>query len=121
MCKNCQVDLNHLNLRVADPGRAREFYEVWFGFREKFSEEGAVFLTNDDRFLLALFPAETDTSLPAGYHFGFNLDNPAEVRAMHRAMTERGVGPGDLEECDDYVTFRCQDLDGHQVEVFWEP
>ena len=121
MCKNCQVDLNHLNLRVADPDRARAFYERWFGFREKFSEEGAVFLTNDERFLLALFPAEAGTSLPAGYHFGFNLDNPAEVRAMHRAMTERGVGPGDLEECEDYVTFRCQDLDGHQVEVFWEP
>ena len=121
MCKNCQVDLNHLNLRVADPDRARAFYEQWFEFREKFSEEGAVFLTNDERFLLALFPAEAGTSLPAGYHFGFNLDNPAEVRAMHRAMTERGVGPGDLEECEDYVTFRCQDLDGHQVEVFWEP
>jgi catechol 2,3-dioxygenase-like lactoylglutathione lyase family enzyme len=115
------VDLNHLNLRVAHPSRARVFYEQWFGFREKFSEEGAVFLTNDERFLLALFPAEGGTSLPAGYHFGFNLDNPAEVRAMHRTMTERGVGPGDLEECEDYVTFRCQDLDGHQVEVFWEP
>jgi hypothetical protein len=40
---------------------------------------------------------------------------------MHQAMTERGVGPGELEDWDDYVTFRCQDLDGHEVEVFWEP
>jgi catechol 2,3-dioxygenase-like lactoylglutathione lyase family enzyme len=115
------VDLNHLNLRVADPGRSRSFYEQWFGFREKFSGEGAVFLTNDEHFLLALFPAEVGTTMPAGYHFGFNLDDPAAVRAMHRAMTERGVGPGDLEDWDDYVTFRCQDLDGHEVEVFWEP
>jgi catechol 2,3-dioxygenase-like lactoylglutathione lyase family enzyme len=121
MCKNWWVDLNHLNLRVADPGRARAFYEEWFGFREKFSGDGAVFLTNDERFLLALFPAEASTALPAGYHFGFNLDNPEEVRSMHQAMTARGVRPGDLEDWDDYVTFRCQDLDGHEVEVFWEP
>ena len=121
MCKNWQVDLNHLNLRVADPLRSRVFYEQWFGFREKFSEDGAVFLTNDHRFLLALFPAEVNATMPAGYHFGFNLDDPAAVRAMHQAMTERGVGPGELQDWDDYVTFRCQDLDGHEVEVFWEP
>ena len=115
------MDLNHLNLRVADPSLARQFYEQWFGFREKLSEDGAVFLTNDDRFLLALFPAEAPATMPPGYHFGFNLDDPAAVRQMHQAMTERGVGPGDLEEWEDYVTFRCHDLDGHEVEVFWEP
>ena len=115
------MDLNHLNLRVADPGQARAFYEQWFGFREKFAEDGAVFLTNDERFLLALFPAEAATSLPAGYHFGFNLDDPAAVRAMHQAMTERGVDPGELQDWEDYVCFRCRDLDGHEVEVFWEP
>lgn len=115
------MDLNHLNLRVADPSRSRQFYERWFGFREKLSEDGAVFLTNDDRFLLALFPAETAASMPPGYHFGFNLDGPAAVRQMHQAMTERGVEPGDLEDWEDYVTFRCHDLDGHEVEVFWEP
>ena len=115
------MDLNHLNLQVADPGRARAFYEQWFGFREKFSEDEVVFLTNDEHFLLALFPAEATTSLPPGYHFGFNLDDAAAVRAMHQAMTERGVCPGELQDWDDYVTFRCRDLDGHEVEVFWEP
>lgn len=115
------MDLNHLNLRVADPDRARAFYEQWFGFREKFCEEGAVFLTNDDRFLLALFPAETPAVMPPGYHFGFNLDDPAAVRQLHQAMTDRGAEPGELQDWDDYVTFRCHDLDGHEVEVFWEP
>lgn len=115
------MDLNHLNLRVADPSLARVFYEQWFGFREKFCDDGAVFLTNDDRFLLALFPAESAGTIPPGYHFGFNLDAPAAVRQMHQAMTDRGVRPGDLEEWEDYVTFRCRDLDGHEVEVFWEP
>jgi catechol 2,3-dioxygenase-like lactoylglutathione lyase family enzyme len=115
------VDLNHLNLRVADPGRARAFYERWFGFREKFSEEGAVFLTNDHRFLLALFPSESAGTIPPGYHFGFNLEDPADVRRMHQAMAEHGGDPGELQEWEDYVTFRCHDLDGHEVEVFWEP
>jgi catechol 2,3-dioxygenase-like lactoylglutathione lyase family enzyme len=115
------VDLNHLNLRVADPSLARQFYEHWFGFREKLSEEGAVFLTNDDRFLLALFPAEAAGIMPPGYHFGFNMDDPAEVRQMHHDMSDGGIGPGDLAEWENYVTFRCHDLDGHEIEVFWEP
>jgi catechol 2,3-dioxygenase-like lactoylglutathione lyase family enzyme len=115
------VDLNHLNLRVADPEQARTFYQQWFGFREKLCGDGAVFLVNDDRFLLALFPAEAAGTLPPGYHFGFNLDDAAAVRRMHQAMTERGVEPGELEEFEDYVTFRCHDLDGHEIEVFWEP
>jgi catechol 2,3-dioxygenase-like lactoylglutathione lyase family enzyme len=114
------MDLNHLNLRVADPSRSREFYERWFGFREKFCEDDAVFLTNDHRFLLALFPTESPVRMPGGFHFGFLLDDAAEVRSLHRSMLEGGGAPGDLEEFDDYVTFRCHDLDGHEVEVFWE-
>jgi catechol 2,3-dioxygenase-like lactoylglutathione lyase family enzyme len=115
------VDLNHLNLRVADPGHSRGFYERWFGFHEKLSEDGAVFLTNDERFLLALFPAEGSSPMPPGFHFGFLLDDATAVRSMHQAMIDGGAVPGDLEEWDDYVTFRCHDLDGHEVEVFWEP
>lgn len=114
------VDLNHLNLRVADPARSRQFYERWFGFREKFCEDGAVFLTNDDRFLLALFPAEGPARMPKGFHFGFLLDDAAEVRHHHQAMSEGGAEPGQLDEFEGYVTFRCHDLDGHEVEVFWE-
>jgi len=115
------VDLNHLNLRVADPERSRCFYERWFGFREKLSEDGAVFLTNDERFLLALFPDDSAGTIPPGYHFGFLLDDAREVKEMHTAMSNGGLTPGELEEWEDYVTFRCQDFDGHEVEVFWEP
>jgi catechol 2,3-dioxygenase-like lactoylglutathione lyase family enzyme len=114
------VDLNHLNLRVADPHLSRGFYERWFGFREKFSEDGAVFLTNDQRFLLALFPTESVTPMPAGFHFGFLLDDAAAVRTMHTSMADGGATPGELQDFDDYVTFRCQDVDGHEIEVFWE-
>ena len=114
------MDLNHLNLRVGNPARAREFYERWVGFREKLCEDDAVFLTNDDRFLLALFPAEKPVRMPEGFHFGFLLDDAAQVRDMHRSMTDGGAAPGQLEEFEGYVTFRCHDLDGHEVEVFWE-
>lgn len=114
------MDLNHLNLRVTDPQQSRGFYERWFGFREKFCEDGAVFLTNDERFLLALFPSESRAQMPPGFHFGFLLDDPAAVRSMHATMTDGGGAPGDLEDFDGYVTFRCWDHDGHEVEVFWE-
>jgi catechol 2,3-dioxygenase-like lactoylglutathione lyase family enzyme len=114
------VDLNHLNLRVPEPHRSRSFYEQWFGFREKFSEDGAVFLTNDERFLLALFPTEDSARMPAGFHFGFLLDDAASVRQMHETMSNGGAGPDELQEFEGYVTFRCHDLDGHEVEVFWE-
>lgn len=117
------MDLNHLNLRVADPDACRAFYERHFGFRPAFEAEGGFFVRNDDGFLLALVPADPHVPLPDGVHIGFGLDAVEAVLALRSALADAGVAVGDLADerpRSDYVTFRCWDPDGTEIEVFWE-
>jgi catechol 2,3-dioxygenase-like lactoylglutathione lyase family enzyme len=117
------MDLDHLNLRVRDPAACRGFYETWFGFRHAFDADGGPFLRNDAGFLLALVPAVDHQPLPAGVHIGFRLDGPDAVLERHRAMAGAGVPVHDVEDHrpgSAYVSFRCWDPDGTEVEQFWD-
>lgn len=117
------MDLNHLNLPVRNAAACRDFYERHFGFRPAFEAEGGYFVRNDDGFLLALVPADPHRPLPAGFHVGFGLDSPDAVEQLHAALASDGVRTTELEDHrpgEDYVTFRCWDPDGTEIEVFWE-
>ena len=117
------VDLNHMNLRVRDATACRAFYERHFGFRLAFEADGGYFVRNDDGFLLALIPTPDHMALPDGFHIGFGVSGPDEVITVHRAMTTDGVRTTAIEDFrprEGYVTFRCWDPDGTEVEIFWE-
>lgn len=117
------MDLNHLNLRVRDAVACRDFYEQHFGFRLAFEAEGGFFVRNDDGFLLALIPVEPHQELPAGFHIGFGVESADAVVSHHAALSSAGVTATEIDGLGpepDYVTFRCWDPDGTEVEVFWE-
>jgi catechol 2,3-dioxygenase-like lactoylglutathione lyase family enzyme len=117
------MDLNHLNLRVADASACRDFYQRHFGFQPAFEADGGFFVRNEDGFLLALIPAERHQALPDGFHIGFGLDAADAVASLHATLSAAGVTVTDIEDSRpdaDYVTFRCWDPDGTEVEVFWE-
>ena len=117
------MDLNHLNLRVRDAGACRDFYQQHFGFRPAFEAEDGYFIRNDAGFLLALIPAEPHVALPSGFHIGFGLDDADEVASMHTTLASNGVKVTEIQDSrpdEDYVTFRCWDPDGTEIEVFWE-
>lgn len=117
------MDLNHLNLRVGDAVACRAFYEQHFGFRLAFEADGGFFIRNDDGFLLALIPADPHQALPDGFHIGFGLDDADAVTALHGVLSAAGVtttGVEDFRPGEEYMTFRCVDPDGTEVEVFWE-
>lgn len=45
------------------------------------------------------------------------------VVLLHQTLTADGLEATPLEDerpADDYVTFRCRDPDGTEIEVFWE-
>lgn len=118
------MDLNHLNLRVRDAAACRDFYQRYFGFRPAFEAEGGYFVRNDDGFLLALIPADEHQALPAGFHIGFCLATPGDVGRLHASLTASGAAASEVVDHrpdEQYVTFRCCDPDGTEVEVFWEP
>ena len=69
-------------------------------------------------------PADPHTALPEGFHIGFTGADPDEVIGGHTALSAAGVPVGTLEDNrpnTDYVTFRCWDPDGTEIEIFWEP
>jgi len=117
------MDLNHLNLRVRDAAACRDFYETHFGFEPAFEAEGGFFVRNAEGFLLALVPADPHQPLPSGFHIGFGLDDAGAVLDLHARLAGAGVRTTDVEDFrpgEQYVTFRCYDPDGTEVEVFWE-
>jgi catechol-2,3-dioxygenase len=115
------MDLNHLHLHVRDLERSRTFYESWFGLRERIRHGEILFLTNDDRFDLALSPSEHVEPFPGWFHFGFRLEDRDAVRETHRRMTASNVAMAKpLYEDEEMISFRCLDPDGYGIEVYWE-
>jgi catechol 2,3-dioxygenase-like lactoylglutathione lyase family enzyme len=117
------VDLNHLNLRVRDAAACRDFYQAYFGFRPAFEADGGYFVRNDDDFVLALIPVNRHQPLPDGFHIGFGLDDADAVVAFHDRIAASTAQVGEIEDYrpdEGYVTFRCWDPNGTEIEVFWE-
>jgi catechol 2,3-dioxygenase-like lactoylglutathione lyase family enzyme len=117
------MNLNHLNLRVRDPDACRDFYQRHFAFEPAFEAEGGYFVRNEHGFLLALVPTRAHQPLPEGVHIGFGLDGPEEVEAVRRSLASGGVRATPIDDhrpAESYLTFRCWDPDGTEVEVFWE-
>lgn len=115
--------VGHLNLRVRDAVACQAFYERWFGFRLAFHDGDAPFLRDGHGFLLALVPEADHVALPPGFHVGFTADDPSEVLARHASMVATGAAVGPLVDGrpdDDYVSFRCWDPDGTEIEVYWD-
>ncbi len=55
-------------------------------------------------------------------HIGFTLASPAEVVAFHSGLAEhRTVGVIEDDRPDEpYVSFRCWDPDGTEIEIYWD-
>lgn len=117
------MDLDHLNLRVTDAAACRDFYERHFQFHPAFEADGGYFVRNADGFSLALIPVDPHQSLPDGFHIGFGQAEAEDVLAFHADLRAAGVRTGEVEDNrpgEEYVTFRCWDPDGTEIEVFWD-
>ena len=44
----------------------------------------------------------------------------ADAPALHARLTADGIDTSELTQLPDFVVFRCRDLDGYQLEVYWE-
>jgi catechol 2,3-dioxygenase-like lactoylglutathione lyase family enzyme len=115
------MDLNHTHLAVANLAKSRDFYAMYFGFRDKGRFNGMLFIHNDDGFVLARDPGCRPEPLPAWFHFGSATRSPADVRQLYENVTRYGAKvTRPLYESEDIVVFRCEDADGYKIEAYWE-
>jgi catechol 2,3-dioxygenase-like lactoylglutathione lyase family enzyme len=111
------MPLNHIALTVSDRERSAAFYAEHFGLAERIHEDPLI-LSGAGGGLLALSEGEVPPELPRTNHFGFQLDDPGEVRAARDRFAVAGLE--ETEWQDDAVAVRVQvrDPDGYRVEVF---
>jgi catechol 2,3-dioxygenase-like lactoylglutathione lyase family enzyme len=114
--------LTHINLLVADVGRAKAFYETVFGLEETFREgPHLVFLRPPGtRDTITLQHSDEAAALAPGYidHFGFRLADPAQ---LEQAIAEVVAAGGALKERGEHAPGRpyayVTDPDGHVIEL----
>ena len=115
------MQLNHLHLHVRDLKASQQFYERWFGFREHVRHGPILFLRDSADLDLALMPDEAAAPLPSWFHFGFRLSSAEAVTTLHQRMKDAEVPiVADLQSWEDFVVYRCEDPDGHAIEIYWE-
>ena len=112
----------HLNLTVADVDRSQAFYARWFGFdqRPETYSDHTRFVRNRDGFDLALHPGEPPSPPAHTVHFGFRTEHAAEVRALLGELRAAGVTITEVNDQPGYVSLKCLDPDGYEIEVYCE-
>jgi catechol 2,3-dioxygenase-like lactoylglutathione lyase family enzyme len=88
------MKLNHLSLAVPDVSAAATFLEKFFGFETVNTKGNNVIavLQGKDNFVLVLTTLrEGESAYPADFHFGFILDNEAEVLSKYEQLTTEGI------------------------------
>ncbi len=115
------MDITHLHLHVRDRRKASEFYRGWFGLAVLREGDEITFLANAADFLLALMQDAAPAPMPPWFHFGIRLPSKEALRDLHARMLREQVELAKpLYEDATLMSFRCRDLDGYAIEIYWE-
>ena len=115
------MNMNHLNLPVADVAASQAFYTKYFGM-ETVAEVGQNFLVilrDDAGFLLNLsnFDKSTETSYNKDFHVGFYVDSREEVTRLYDRMIADGLEAKAPKKMQGRYTFYVQVPGGVLTEV----
>lgn len=116
------MKLNHLDLQVADVQRSVVFFEQAFDLilQSSRTSPALAILTDGAGFTLVLQRRKSATDVyPEGFHLGFLLDDPEDVRRFHARVCVLGVEASDVIENNRGVLVYCRTEDGILVEVSW--
>jgi catechol 2,3-dioxygenase-like lactoylglutathione lyase family enzyme len=117
------VNLNHLDLQVADVQRSVDLFERLLGLRLQSSRTSpAIAILSDGAgFTLVLQRRKDDAPYPDGFHFGFLVDDPATVRAFQAAARAwDSLEVSEVLENGRGVLTYARTWDGLLFEVSWQ-
>lgn len=113
------MPLNHVALTVSDRERSADFYRVHFGLGERVHEDDhLLILSSHDGSLLALSEGLVPDGLPRTNHFGFQREDPEEIRAARERLRSAGVTETEWQDDAGFVRVQVADPDGYRVELF---
>ena len=114
------LQFNHINLVVGDPEAAADFYikyltpeaqKVWLGDSLHVRGVGLMDLA---------FQKGTSASAPGGHH-GFLASSRKVVDDLVSRLEGNGLTITELCNESDFRSVKFLDLDGYEIEVYWEP
>ena len=115
--------LTHVAVAVRDVGRAAAFYRNVFGAVEVYRQDGFVQLQTPGARDVLVFEAKPALAGKSGgvAHFGFRLQNPADIDAAAKAVKDAG---GVVKEQGEFVPGEpylfATDPDGYEIEIWFE-
>ena len=113
------VPLNHVALTVSDRERSAAFYGRHFGLTERLHDDEHLFiLAAPDGSLLALSEGAVPESPSHAFHFGFQLDDPEEVRRAREQLRQAGAPETEWQDDENFARVQVADPDGYRVELF---
>ena len=106
------LSLSHLALPARDPEKLRQWYVDHFGCKSK----GAQLWCNGSVItIMAGTPIVNEH-----WHFGFRLRSPEQLQLWHQRLLDQSLEPSKIEDYGDYQTFSVKDLEGNDIEFFFE-
>lgn len=111
--------LSHVALTVSDRERSAVFYGEHFGLTTRVHDDPHLLILGDGGpSLLALSEGAVPSGLPRTNHYGFQLEDPGEVRRARARFHAAGVQEAEWQDDPGFVRVQVFDPDGYRVEMF---
>ena len=115
--------LTHIALPVKDVKRSSIFYQKIFGVNEMYSYPDFIQVQTPGSKDIIVFEKQKqkDSNRKKGFHFGFRLQKPSNMKKMIKTISEAGgkiKETGEFVPGEPYVFF--YDPDGYEVEIWFE-
>ena len=116
------LGLTHISLDVHDPDRSLRFYQALFGVKEYFRDESSIQVQGPGAHDVLAFVRSREAGAKGGIsHFGFRLQNAADIKQARAVATEAGAtikSSGEFSPGCPYLYIL--DPDGYEIEIWYE-
>ena len=126
MSESLTYGLTHLALLVRDVNASIAFYDAVFGVTTMFRNKGFGQVQTKDSNDIIVFEEDAEKSKLIGnsggiLHFGFRLKDPNDLETLAGRVVKAGgtiIDKGEFCPGEPFIFFK--DLDGYEVEVWYE-
>ncbi|WP_210520588.1 VOC family protein [Hymenobacter terricola] len=114
------MQLNHLNLAVADVLQTQQLFEKYFGFQRVAPGSPALAILQDANGLtltLSNFNKATEVAYPEDFHLGFRQETEAQVNEIYQRLRDDGFAVDAPRKFHGSWTFYWREPGGLLIEV----